>query len=33
MVQRFQVGSTNVHAGTAANRLQPFQNLNVFGAI
>ena len=33
MMQRLLVGAADIHAGTAADRLQPFQHLDVLGAV
>ncbi len=33
MVQSFKVGTADIHAGSAANRFQPLQNLDVPGVI
>ena len=33
VVQRTLVGAADIHAGTAADRLQPFQDLDVLGRI
>jgi hypothetical protein len=33
MVEAAKAGRTDVHAGPAANRLEPFKNRDVFGVI
>jgi len=33
MVEATKAGRTDVHAGPAANRLEPFKNRDVFGVI
>ena len=33
MMQTALVGAADIHAGTAAHRLQPFENLDVLGGI
>jgi hypothetical protein len=33
MVQRFFIGAADIHAGTAAHRLQPLQHFDMFGGI
>ena len=33
MMQRLLVGAADIHAGTAANRLEPLQHLDMFGGV
>ena len=33
VMQRLFIGATDIHTGAAADRLEPFQHLDVFGGV